>query len=232
MTPRPDRCGTSSRAKPARSAIYLCGLTVQSGAAHRSPALRRQLRRAAPLAAALRLRGHVHPQHHRHRRQGAGQGARAGPAVLGDRLRQRAAPRRRLPRAQRAAADLRAARHRAHPRDARADQAADRRGPRVRGRRRQRRRLLRRARPTRTTARCPGSGPTTMQPRRRRPGAGQARPARLRAVEGRQARRAGRTPYWPSPWGRGRPGWHIECSAMCLALPRRRSSTSTAAGST
>ena len=23
-------------------------------------------------------------------------------------------------------------------------------------------------------------------------------------------------PSWPSPWGRGRPGWHIECSAMCL----------------
>lgn len=21
--------------------------------------------------------------------------------------------------------------------------------------------------------------------------------------------------YWESPWGRGRPGWHIECSAMC-----------------
>jgi cysteinyl-tRNA synthetase len=21
--------------------------------------------------------------------------------------------------------------------------------------------------------------------------------------------------YWSSPWGRGRPGWHIECSAMC-----------------
>lgn len=21
-------------------------------------------------------------------------------------------------------------------------------------------------------------------------------------------------PYWPSPWGPGRPGWHIECSAM------------------
>ncbi len=21
--------------------------------------------------------------------------------------------------------------------------------------------------------------------------------------------------YWPSPWGEGRPGWHIECSAMC-----------------
>ena len=23
-------------------------------------------------------------------------------------------------------------------------------------------------------------------------------------------------PYWESPWGRGRPGWHIECSAMNL----------------
>ncbi|MDH5552759.1 MAG: cysteine--tRNA ligase [Nitrosomonas sp.] len=22
-------------------------------------------------------------------------------------------------------------------------------------------------------------------------------------------------PYWDSPWGKGRPGWHIECSAMC-----------------
>lgn len=22
--------------------------------------------------------------------------------------------------------------------------------------------------------------------------------------------------YWDSPWGKGRPGWHIECSAMCL----------------
>jgi cysteinyl-tRNA synthetase len=22
-------------------------------------------------------------------------------------------------------------------------------------------------------------------------------------------------PSWPSPWGKGRPGWHIECSVMC-----------------
>src|SRR5436305_6616832 len=22
-------------------------------------------------------------------------------------------------------------------------------------------------------------------------------------------------PAWPSPWGRGRPGWHLECSALC-----------------
>jgi cysteinyl-tRNA synthetase len=25
-------------------------------------------------------------------------------------------------------------------------------------------------------------------------------------------------PWWESPWGRGRPGWHIECSAMSTAL--------------
>ncbi len=25
-------------------------------------------------------------------------------------------------------------------------------------------------------------------------------------------------PWWDSPWGRGRPGWHIECSAMALSL--------------
>jgi len=23
-------------------------------------------------------------------------------------------------------------------------------------------------------------------------------------------------PFWPSPWGAGRPGWHIECSAMAM----------------
>jgi len=25
-------------------------------------------------------------------------------------------------------------------------------------------------------------------------------------------------PFWPSPWGEGRPGWHIECSAMSTTL--------------
>jgi len=24
--------------------------------------------------------------------------------------------------------------------------------------------------------------------------------------------------FWPSPWGEGRPGWHIECSAMSMEL--------------
>ena len=26
-------------------------------------------------------------------------------------------------------------------------------------------------------------------------------------------------PYWESPWGHGRPGWHIECSAMVRRFP-------------
>ena len=25
-------------------------------------------------------------------------------------------------------------------------------------------------------------------------------------------------PYWESPWGVGRPGWHIECSAMSTQM--------------
>ncbi|KAI5804596.1 tRNA synthetases class I (C) catalytic domain-containing protein [Geopyxis carbonaria] len=32
-----------------------------------------------------------------------------------------------------------------------------------------------------------------------------------------KAWRAGE-PGWPSPWGKGRPGWHIECSVMCSAV--------------
>src|SRR6478735_8782411 len=29
-----------------------------------------------------------------------------------------------------------------------------------------------------------------------------------------KARKEGEDTFWPSPWGDGRPGWHIECSAM------------------
>ena len=44
--------------------------------------------------------------------------------------------------------------------------------------------------------------------RRRRP---QTRPARLCAVEVGKTRVSR---FWPTPWGEGRPGWHLECSAM------------------
>ena len=30
------------------------------------------------------------------------------------------------------------------------------------------------------------------------------------------------TASWPTPWGRGRPGWHLECSAMAGEVPGRR----------
>ena len=51
---------------------------------------------------------------------------------------------------------------------------------------------------------------------RRRAGRGRAvqeEPAGFRAVETERGGPAG----WDSPWGRGRPGWHIECSAMIEA---------------
>ena len=37
-------------------------------------------------------------------------------------------------------------------------------------------------------------------------------------------------PCWPSPWGRGRPGWHIECSALCYQYlgPQVRSTAAAA----
>jgi len=31
-----------------------------------------------------------------------------------------------------------------------------------------------------------------------------------------------REPYWDSPWGPGRPGWHVECSAMSLSYLENR----------
>jgi cysteinyl-tRNA synthetase len=33
-----------------------------------------------------------------------------------------------------------------------------------------------------------------------------------------KARKQGEDESWPSPWGEGRPGWHIECSAMAEGL--------------
>ena len=33
-----------------------------------------------------------------------------------------------------------------------------------------------------------------------------------------KARKGGEDTFWPSPWGDGRPGWHIECSAMAEEL--------------
>ena len=70
-----------------------------------------------------------------------------------------------------------------------------------------------------------------MERRRGRRPARQARPARLRAVEGPQGRRAGDGVLALAAGVRGRPGWHLECSAMARRTSATRS-TSTAAAST
>ena len=192
-------------------------------AAHRPPSLRRQLRRAAPLARctpATRSRSSATSPTSTTR--SSPRRIEQGRPFWAIAYANEVDPRRGLPRAQRAAADLRAAGHRSHHRDARADRRADRRAG------------------TRTSAED-GSGDVyfdvqVVRRLRRAVRAAARRHARRRptAPSGPSATRAtsrcGRassptsrpTRCWPSPWGRGRPGWHIECSAMCLALPGRR----------
>ena len=89
------------------------------------------------------------------------------------------------------------------------------------------RRLLPRRAASPSTGGSRASGPTRSRSRSR------TRSRRIRATSrsGRRPSRA-RTRAWDSPWGRGRPGWHIECSVMAERTARRRSSRSTAAGST
>ena len=101
----------------------------------------------------------------------------------------------------------RAARHRAHRRGRRDHRAAREEGPRLRG---GRRRLL--LRPGLRALR------PALQAAHRRCAPG----ARIEVDEQKKspldfalwkAAKPGE-PSWPSPWGHGRPGWHIECSAM------------------
>ena len=85
------------------------------------------------------------------------------------------------------------------------------------------RRLLPGRELSRATAASPASGPIRSRSRSR------ARSRRICATS-RSGRRPSRRGHgWDSPWGRGRPGWHIECSAMAeetfgpgVRDPRRR----------
>ena len=68
-----------------------------------------------------------------------------------------------------------------------------------------------------TTARCPGSGSTTScQGETEADGKRDPRDFALW-----KAAKPGE-PSWSTPWGAGRPGWHLECSAMADDLSRRR----------
>ena len=49
-------------------------------------------------------------------------------------------------------------------------------------------------------------------------GSRSTRPSAARWTSRSGRRRSPGEPAWDSPWGKGRPGWHIECSAMALDL--------------
>ena len=175
-------------------------------APHRPRPQRRRVRRAAPLADGQGLRRRVHPQRHRHRRQDPDQGRRRGPAVVGVGGHPRAGVLGRLRRAGRAAAVRRTARHRTHHADRRADRATDRHRPRLH---RRRGRVLRRARASPSTAQLSGHRIDDVHQ-----GEGVATGKRdQRDFTLWKGAKPGE-PSWPTPWGRGRPGWHSECVAM------------------
>ena len=110
------------------------------------------------------------------------------------------------------AADPRAARHRAHPRHGGADRPPDRQRQRLR---RRRATCCSTSRRCRTTDACRAAtvddqiagARVDVAPYKRDP----ADFVLWKPSTPEQ-------PGWDSPWGRGRPGWHIECSAMSEEL--------------
>ena len=129
-------------------------------------------------------------------------------------------------RAGRRSGRRRAAGHRAHPRDhRRSSQRLVEQRPRVRGRRR--RLLLGRRLPRLRQALGADASTTSRRARASRSDEQKRSPLDFALWK---AAKPGE-PSWESPWGPGRPGWHIECSAMAHATWASRS-TSTAAART
>ena len=92
---------------------------------------------------------------------------------------------------------------------------AGRGGPRVRGRGPGR--VLPGRHAARTTASSRTARSTSCSRARARASTStSASAARSTSRSGRRPSRA--SPQWDSPWGPGRPGWHIECSAMSLEI--------------
>ena len=197
-----------------KAGIYVCGLTVQSEphvghvrSAVNFDVLRRWL--TPP-----RLRRHVHPQRHRHRRQDPGEVGRAGPAVVQPRLRhERASSTRRyealnvlpptyepaatghVPEMLELIASLIDRGHAYAAEDGSGDVYFDVRS-------------------------WPAYGELTnqriddMEPAEDADPRGKRDPRDFALWKGWKKESEPETAAWPSPWGPGRPGWHIECSAM------------------
>ena len=207
--------------------MYVCGVTVYDlshiGHARSADRLRRD--RAATCASrgyqVTFVRNFTDVDDKIIRRANAGGGRRA----RGLRALHRGVPRGHG-RARRPAARRRAEGDRAHPADDRAHRAPGRQGPRLRGR------------TATSTSRC-----AQFPPYGRLSGKNLDDLLAGARVEVDERKRDPRDfalwksakpgePSWASPWGPGRPGWHIECSAMAMQLPRRDRSTSTAAART
>ena len=201
--------------------MYFCGPTVYA---------RAHIGNARPfvigmwLRSWLRARGydaHARPQHHGHQRQDLRR--RAGRERRARRARDRVVPGgHRRPRARHAGPPAEG--DESVPQIVRFIEELIARGYAYPARRR---RLL----PRRELPRVRAALGPAARPGRAGRGAERAQggSARLRALEGEQA--GTEDTWWDSPWGRGRPGWHIECSAMAEEISARRS-RSTAAGST
>ena len=198
---------------PGKVSIYHCGLTVQS-APHlghiRKEVVFDVLRRWLTWSG---FDGHGDRQRHRHRRQDLDQVRRGRGALVRPRLPVRARTARRVRGPRLRAADLRAAGHRPRAGDDRDDQGADRRAATPTRPPTDRATSTSTCSPGRRTARCPGRRSTTWSPPRTPTRAASGTRATSRC--GRDtSRREPNTASWPTPWGRGRPGWHLECSAM------------------
>ena len=194
----------SCRRRPGPIGMYVCGPTVYQRAhvGNARPFVARHVAARAGCASAATR--DARPQHHRRQRQDLRGRARA---------RAPSSPREATAWYLEDTGDLGLGMPDALPKatetmpgDRPLDRGAARRA--VTRTRRRRRLLPRRARP-RVRAAVRASGPTRSRSRSR------TRSRRIRATSrsGRRTR-PGEDTSWDSPWGRGRPGWHIECSAM------------------
>ena len=174
-----------------------------------------------PVPSALRVRRHLRPELHRHRRQDHHRAAQEGPTPAVPR--NTSTPSARISTGLGSFLPTSSRRPRSiSPRSSRSSGGWSG-GQGVRGRRR---RLLL-GEGARDTASCPEERRGPARGRAGRGGRAEERPLDFALWK---ASKPGE-PAWESPWGTGRPGWHIECSAMSIST-WARPSTSTAAART